>query len=103
MAGRAVLAGTAGLVGGAALGLLAALLFVHLWHNVLRLPPLNDDPKPGIAMLGGVVPISMALGALLGTIGMVRRVRRGQSLRPWLILFGIALAVTLAGLIAIIS
>lgn len=103
MTGRAVLVGTAGLVGGAALGLLAELLFVHLWHNVLRLPPLNDDPKPGIAMLGGVVPISIGLGALLGTSGMVRRARRGQSLRAWLILFALAVVVTLAGLVAIIA
>ena len=103
MTGRAVLAGTAGLVGGAALGLLAALLFVHLWHNVLRLPPLNDDPKPGIAMLGGVVPISTGLGALLGTMAMVRRARRGEPLRRWMILFALALAITLAGLVAIIS
>ncbi|MDF2493098.1 MAG: hypothetical protein K0S66_32 [Sphingomonas sp.] len=103
MSGRAVLAGAAGLIGGAAIGLLVALAFVHLWHNVLGLPPLNDDPKPGIAMLGGVVPISMGTGALLGTAGMVRRARREQSLRLWLVVFAVALAVILAGLAAIIA
>lgn len=103
MAGRATLAGVAGLIGGTALGLLAALAFVHLWHNVLKLPPLNDNPKPGIVMLGGIVPISMAAGAMLGVLGMVRRAQRGQSLRAWMLIFAAAVATTLAGLVVIIS
>ena len=103
MRGRAALAGAAGLLGGAALGPLAALAFVYLWHNVLSLPPLSDDPKPGITMLGGVVPIATIAGAMAGAADMIRRARQGKALRGRIMVFAAALALILAGLIAIIS
>ena len=82
---------------------MAALAFVYLWHNVLSLPPLSDDPKPGIAMLGGVVPIATTAGAMAGAAGMIRRARQGKSLRKQMMVFAAALVLILAGLIAIVS
>jgi hypothetical protein len=96
--GRVAGAGIAGLIGGATLGLLIALAFVYLWFAVLKLPAFNDDPKPGIAVLGGVVPISIGLGALAGSIGMVRRAKAARPLRLWLVIFATALAIALVGL-----
>ncbi len=98
MRGRAAGAGVAGLIGGATLGLLLALAFVYLWFTVLKLPAFNDDPKPGITMLGGIVPISMAIGALAGAVGMVRRAQAGRPLRIWVAIFAAALVVALVGL-----
>jgi hypothetical protein len=103
MRGRLAGAGIAGLIGGATLGLLLALAFVYLWFTVLKLPTFNDDPKPGITMLGGIVPISMAAGALVGAVGMVRRAQAGHPLRAWLVAFAGALVIALAGLAMIIA
>ncbi|ONF96280.1 hypothetical protein [Sphingomonas jeddahensis] len=103
MRGRVALAGLTGLVGGATLELLLALAFVYLWFTVLKLPAFNGDPKPGITMLGGVVPISTALGALVGAVGVVRRAKAGHPLRAWLATFAGALVVALAGLAMIVA
>lgn len=103
MRGRAALAGLLGLIGGAAAGLLLAMLFVYLWFDVFRLPPLNDDPKPGIAMLGGIVPIAMGIGGIAAAAGMVRRTRAGRPVRNWVIAFVLTIALVLAGLGLIVS
>ncbi len=103
MRGRALLAGLLGLLGGAAGGLLLAMLVVYLWFEVFHLPPIDDDPKPGIAMLGGIVPIAVGIGSLAGAIGMVRRVRSGRDVRRWSMAFAVTIAVVLVGLALIVS
>ena len=101
--GRAVLPGLLGLIGGAAAGLLLAMLLVYLWFAVLHLPPLSNDPKPGIAMLGWVVPIWMVTGGISGATDMVRRVRAGRRLGAWAWVFGLSIVAVMVSLGVIIS
>jgi len=103
MGSRATLAGLIGFVGGAAIGLLLAMLFVYAWFDIFHLPSPNDDPKPGIALLGGIVPIAMAAGGMSSAIGMVRRSRAGRSTRLWYAIFGVALLIVVVGLAAVVS
>ncbi|QNE31715.1 hypothetical protein F1C10_07060 [Sphingomonas sp. NBWT7] len=100
---RAVLAGLLGLVGGAAAGLLAAMLLVYLWFDVFHLPAMNDDPKPGIAMLGYAVPILAGLGAAGGATLMVRRVRTARATNFWAAAFAVAILVVVLALFLIVN
>lgn len=103
MGRRALWAGLLGFVGGAAIGLLLAMLVAYAWFDVFHLPAPNDDPKPGIALLGGLVPIAMTIGCVSGAIGMVRRVRTGRPIRLPATVFALAVATVLVGLAVIVS
>lgn len=103
MRGRAALAGLLGFVGGAAVGLLLAMLIAYLWFDVFHFPAVDDDPKPGIALLGGLVPISTGIGGVAGALGMVRRVRTGEGVRLWTIAFALAIAAVAIGLALVVS
>ncbi|WP_085810445.1 hypothetical protein [Sphingomonas sp. TZW2008] len=103
MGKRAALAGLLGFVGGAAAGLLAAMLLVYLWFDVFHLPAMNDDPKPGIAMLGYAVPIMAGLGAVGGATLMVRRARSARATTLWAAAFGIAILVVVLALFLIVN
>lgn len=103
MGRQALWAGLLGFVGGAALGLLLAMLVAYAWFDVFHLPSPSDDPKPGIALLGGLVPISVAVGCVAGAVGMVRRARAGRPIRLWATIFSLAIATVLIGLAVIVS
>ncbi len=101
--GRAAAAAVLGIVGGVLLGLLAAMLVVWVWFDVLHLPPPNDEPKPGLEVLGLTAPVLMGLGGIGGAWVMVRRVRAGRRLGAWGWVFGLTIVLVAAWLGVIVS
>ena len=80
---RAALAGLFGLVGGAALVVLAAIVIVTFWFDVYHLTVLDDGARPGLIRLVPMLPSALAVGALAGATVMAWRTSTGRSTHRW--------------------
>jgi hypothetical protein len=100
---RAALAGLFGLVGGAALVVLAAILIVTFWFDVYHLTLLDDGARPGLIRLVPMLPSALAVGALAGATVMAWRTSTGRSTHRWSLVLAAALLLDLAWLGLLVS